>query len=685
MTERVNKKRWSRLLAAGVAASLLLLSGSGFVSAADSAVTARESDATEATAEMKNEEAATGKSGGEKVKESEENKTAAGESGGKNDAEGEKNPAKPISVVGVYGEMEDAAYKRRVTVKGVRPEDTGKVSVRAYQLVDGYYVDGKLVRYVAVDPDHAGIASLEQPTAAEVSRAAAAVANGAYTNLEHGCVQLQADQETGAFYADVEPGLYLVLVSGSQQTVYNPAIVSVNVTDANTGKGSGGEADLSSFFKDAGGVAYLKYTSYGRELTADKKIAGSAHTEESLAAADSPVEVAAPYGDAVAKGDEITFHLDEITLPAYTDAWKAPRFLITDTLDESFSGWRDLKVEIRTRDESTKEYGEWKELSADGAYTMEGGVGSKQFTITVLPAFLISFQNETELRPELRVIGTTTLSDDANYNFSENVNHMAILYSNDLHDPESTRRIDRSTYHYTFAIDGLIDPQSRSDVDSKSESWQTSELVKFASAVSEGEKTPELAVRTSELKEESEETVRTVASGALSGAEFTLYADEEMRRELIRVTSDGNGTIPLAGLDTGTYYLKETAAPKHYSLNPMRFRVRIGEIQMNEQGAMTSYRVEIACKTETEADYRKVRTFTYEAEPEADSLTGRIRNTVKTTVETHEPVLIRNVALQKLPSAGGGTGVPLLAAAGLAAFSGAAVSARRRKRRMSGR
>ena len=84
---------------------------------------------------------------------------------------------------------------------------------------------------------------------------------------------------------------------------------------------------------------------------------------------------------------------------------------------------------------------------------------------------------------------------------------------------------------------------------------------------------------------------------------------------------------------------------------------------------MTSYQVAVSAKGEADEEYRDVKSFLYHAKPAVSAETGRITNTVETAVGSQTPVVIRNVRLKNLPSAGG---AGIFTAAAAAAFAGAA-------------
>jgi len=61
----------------------------------------------------------------------------------------------------------------------------------------------------------------------------------------------------------------------------------------------------------------------------------------------------------------------------------------------------------------------------------------------------------------------------------------------------------------------------------------------------------------------------------LSGAEFKIYSDSELTKEVGSITTLENGIGQFKGLATGTYYLKETKAPSGYSLSRDTIEVTI--------------------------------------------------------------------------------------------------------------
>lgn len=110
----------------------------------------------------------------------------------------------------------------------------------------------------------------------------------------------------------------------------------------------------------------------------------------------------------------------------------------------------------------------------------------------------------------------------------------------------------------------------------------------------------------------------------MAGAEFTLYnKDEEAIKfskgvgentynydenviETATLTSDENGNIEIKGLAEGTYYLKETKAPKGYNLLKDRIQVTITPIVKDTTQEITGQKLTVL-ENEKENEYAKVK------------------------------------------------------------------------------
>ncbi len=73
---------------------------------------------------------------------------------------------------------------------------------------------------------------------------------------------------------------------------------------------------------------------------------------------------------------------------------------------------------------------------------------------------------------------------------------------------------------------------------------------------------------------------------ALSGAKFTLYTDADCKnvaKNGAEAATDTNGIVKYTGLNAGTYYVKETAAPAGYNLN-----AQVVTVVISKDGVVTS-------------------------------------------------------------------------------------------------
>ena len=88
----------------------------------------------------------------------------------------------------------------------------------------------------------------------------------------------------------------------------------------------------------------------------------------------------------------------------------------------------------------------------------------------------------------------------------------------------------------------------------------------------------------------------------LTGAEYTVYSDKEATKEVGKVTLDGSGAGELSGIKAGTYYVKETKAPKGYALDEEIHEVTIAsgkiaelavkDVPQNDPARMTVQKVD---------------------------------------------------------------------------------------------
>lgn len=580
------------------------------------------------------------------------------------------SPAIPVfaasadPVVGTSGEQTDVAAAQTVTVSGLKAGST----VKLYQIVDGYYKDSKLVKYVLMDPTNGAIAAIGNSnkgqtdgtndiiTEAEITTIANNIQSGAFTADAGVDMTIDATDKTKAT-ASVEPGMYLVLATDpSGETVYNPAVVSVNITDVNKNTEVAGSVDMTKFFtsKDGDSVenVYLKSSTSG----GDKKITGSNKakvqaegetTGENVVKQDNNASLSTDKtyakGDTLSKGDTAYFRIDDMTIPSFSEDYTAPAYTIEDKLDTSFAAVdvSGVKVtvggaEITPSTETSK------------TYTIAANTADHGFKITFDESYLRSLRG-ADASARAVVVTFDSVLDNPTYNYAENHNRAEIKYSNSTTDESSMKTIDKDTYHYTFAIDANIDSEDS------------------------GAKTTYEYNKVNEKFNASTETwTDQKSANPLEGAVFTLYSDEACSTAVTTATSDADGHITVKGLDEGTYYLKETTAPDGYTLADQTYKFVI-DATLDEDGVMTAYSITSTYKDATHSDWTAAGTATYTStKTVADD--GSITNTI---TRTDDPIAVVDTKLQTLPSTGGNgkyvavlTAVVLAAGAGIAVFAG---------------
>lgn len=575
------------------------------------------------------------------------------------------------AVTGVSGEQEDAASAQTVTVEGLKAGSTAKI----YQIVDGYYKDRKLVKYVLMDPANAPIAGIGNDsrgqtensndiiTEDEITKIANNIQNNSFTADKGVDMTVGTTTDSDGLVsatASVEPGLYLVLATDpSGETVYNPAVVAVNITNVNEGVTKTGTVDMTQFFTfkdgDSPKSVYLKSSSSTMDLTITGSDKAVAEAEGDTTGKKDPVN---SYGDTVAKGDTVHFQIDGMTIPSFSADYTKPQYIITDTIDDSFASYSNLKVYVgKTVDSNDSTRENWTELKPtadDGSANYTVNPNEKAFLIAFSDTYLRSVRGKNADQRAVKVTFDSKLSDPT-YNFAENHNRATVQYtsnagasiSNELlasSNGTSLYKISRDTYVYSFAIDTRVDSKSESNTE------ETNEFNKVTQSTENG---------------------KTVYI-PLEGATFTLYRNEKCT-EVAKTAdqtdgtagSDENGHISFTGLDEGTYYMKETAAPAGYTLTDQTYKFVI-KATLGEDGILTNYTVTTQYKDAAQTDWVAAGTATYTATAtETDD--GAVTNSVIT--RTDDPIEIVNTKLQTLPSTGG-VGIVLII--GIAAAFGVA-------------
>ena len=568
-----------------------------------------------------------------------------------------------------------------ISVLGVDSKDTGVATVTAYRIVSPEYNSEGLVKYNVADGLSIADTVNFRPTSEEVTAMATTIlANpSAYTS-----VILDYDATSNSFKsanptdatADAAKkagaGEYLVLITGTNTNVYNPALVSINYTDANnSGSITSGTVDLASPF------------AYGNETYVKKSepdVTKSIVTDDG----DKKGTTVSADGDNTTVGDTINFKItadipsyktssvttttenasgDPTTITTVTGTYDHPIVRVTDKLDATFTEIIDVATTGIVVKNGTTEL----QKGADKDYTITVDTDKKGFVIQLTEAYIFDHGGD-----KITVTYSAKLSDvDTAQNFDENKNIVKLEYSNDPSNDNSVKTKEDVTYNYTFAIDGKIGGEDVTTTHGDDQ-WH--------------ETTPGNETSYEVVKEKTTTTERTwenytdglttftggtskKPSNALADAEFSLYTEYDSTKKDVTgnpvavTTSDDGGHLYFHGLNKGTYYVKETKAPAGYSLNSTIYKVVI-EATVNETtGVLESYSITFYnAKDDSEAgsiSYTNTATqitdvYTTDGEGNPTTTVNEHFGEVTTNVNvTISPLEILDTPLADLPSTGG--------------------------------
>ena len=236
-------------------------------------------------------------------------------------------------------------------------------------------------------------------------------------------------------------------------------------------------------------------------------------------------------GNTVDIGDDVAYEVKINPVPNYGGNY--PVLNVVDTLEEGLTYNNNLAVTVGNT-----------ELQKDEDYTLDVNGQIITVNFVVNNAYTLNEYTGEELIISYSAKLTGTNVD---FNDDENVNTAVLTYSKDSKTTGNTDTDTISTYTATFDIKNNV------------------------------------------LKVKEDGT-------ALGGATFDIYTDAdctaEYRNERIKeeLVTDSNGRLALEGLDAGTYYLKEIAAPEGYSVNTTVFEIVI-TAEHEENGEIKSFTV----------------------------------------------------------------------------------------------
>ena len=572
-------------------------------------------------------------------------------------------PTEPPTAPTAWTSTSSAAGRTLQTITARNIEEPN-VTVTAYQIVKGTYKDDKFTGYVKC----AGLASVSgiesfnflSPSSDCITKIANYI-EGHPTAFDS--VQMAGSGST--YTATVEAGEYIILVrkapnyTGIVTYAYNPAVVAVNVRDANLGSdppsSTGGTVDMRSQFS-FGSTAYMK-SSYSR---IEKQIVIDANTKS--------------QNNRASFGDRVNFEVSS-DIPSYSEDYASPLIyrIIDDlyldhTAAPPFLGVSGLTVKVGTKTNGVFTGSEVPQITGEGAeavtnyevkyYKKNEITTGEQIVRTQDPSEAVYYEIEFSdafIRANgtkyVEVTYSSTLTTNAKLafqdyssNFASNNTKASLQYSNNPADKNSYNSLEwggeQYTYTKTFGIDAV------------GNGVQTYELNKVSQALGANDS----------YKSNTTNGISTMKSDyALAGATFTIYSDRAMN-DVIELAgtattppngtsiSDENGHIEFRGLAPGTYYIKETAAPSDYTLNENNYKIVISEGQYGSVYTITTY---LMGETDTQ-----IGSATYTSSYDWHTGISQITPTVT-------PAEIVNTTLATLPTTGGVGTIIISVVAGL--------------------
>lgn len=542
---------------------------------------------------------------------------------------------------------------------------SNEVTVTAYQIVEADYAfeadnttSRGLTGYSWVEGTGYNVEGSERPLFTEVTTGEGANQTKVKTfNIDEAAITelakkaAQADKPLGngitmtrqsdgtTYSADLAPGSYVVLVTNSDDIIYNPMLVGVYYKVSGTDNTLTTQILASGSSTEGGDLSAVG----NWELMASDGYAKS--TEPTITK-----EIVNPgsgnnHGDDAAIGDTVSFKITT-KMPSYSDQYTAPQFQISDRISEGLE-YISGTLKVQTIDGND----ELADIAAD-KYTLTPGAGISANTQTFTVAFASDYIQDNQ-GIDIVITYDAKLNGKAGINFDANTNTATLGYSHDPNNQTDLKEKDDTTYHYTFGIDAAINGAG---------STITKELLKTGEVIineTTGEKAglDGATFTLTMLDKDGNKTGKVYTTISGIGQVGVDVNAEGTPLDGTNYKKLSDGYLKFIGLDSGKYILEETKAPEGYSLNPVQIPVEI-KAEYNKQegpakGTLEWYQIIVDGSVVEENG--KVKDSKYELTAdkyEKDDTTGTMipSENPEVSSDTQE---IPNTKLVQLPSTGG--------------------------------
>lgn len=432
-----------------------------------------------------------------------------------------------------------ASDKGTITVSGV--EETG-VTVKAYQIIKAKYENGgKFSGYESLYPSI--ITNVKDDVTVDSAQLADIIDATKVADTEY-----DMNSTDGTTYkAEVPVGSYLVVISGAENKIYNPLVVSV-------------------VYKNKDGKTAMDFNEVDVTDTTNAwaKVSDTPDLDKKIVEGENKVS-----GNTANIGDTVNYELST-TIPYYGGNY--PKFNIVDKLDGLTYTENSLKVKA-----------DGNELAAGTDYTLTVNEAKNEITVdfVVNGAYTLNqYQSKA-----LVVTYAATVNQDAKLNGIANVNDATLNFTKDSKVDGEDGSSNDKTYTYTFDIDGTADGSLTNELITKVGTTSSEQKIKLEGA---------------EFTLYTDEALETVYG--------TAYPENEQFNGV--VVTDTNGQMTMTGLKAGTYYLKETKAPEGYTLNDTVYTIVIDATIDETTGKLTAWSISVNGATISGDDHTVKSTFT---------------------------------------------------------------------------